>query len=110
MQKTQNQVQLVGYLGLDPISKKARNGSSLTRMRMATDFFRRDEHGTLFKKTTWHDILAWDSLAESIPNNFIKGSHVMIQGSIVHRTYKNDSGDTRHVTEIRATQILNLDR
>jgi single-strand DNA-binding protein len=110
MKKTQNHVQLVGYLGQDPICKKARNGSTLARMRMATDFFRRDEQGILLKKTTWHDILAWDSLAEKIPNNFIKGSHVMIQGSIIHRSYENESGDTRHVTEIRATQVLNLDR
>ncbi len=107
--KTQNQVQLIGYLGRDPIISVAKNGSKRAFLNMATDIFRRKGDGTIFKKTTWHDIIAWDKKAESIENNFIQGSHVLVEGEIDHRTYSKD-GQKRYITRIIATKILNLDR
>ena len=108
--KTQNNVQLIGYLGGDPVIRKAINGSILARFRLATDYFRRRKDGTVIKKTTWHNILAWDFLAEKVPEHFIKGSHVLVQGEIRHRTYKNKVGEIKNITEVRASGLLNLDR
>lgn len=108
--KTQNHAQLIGYLGSDPISRTAVNGSKVTRLRLATDYYRRDNSGNVIRKVTWHDVLAWDHLAEKIPGNFIKGSHVLIQGEIRHRTYIDPNGHKRYISEIKALTILNLDR
>lgn len=108
--KTQNHTQLIGYLGNDPSSRIAVNGSKLARLRLATDYYRRDNSGNLIHKVTWHDILAWDQLAEKVTGNFTKGSHVLVQGEIRHRTYMNENGHKQNLTEIRATSILNLDR
>lgn len=108
--KTQNHTQLIGYLGNDPVSRTAVNGSKLARLRLATDYYRRTGSGNVIRKVTWHDILAWDHLAEKVPGNFIKGSHVLIQGEIRHRTYTDQQGQKRYITEIKATSILNLDR
>ncbi|MBN8720500.1 MAG: single-stranded DNA-binding protein [Sediminibacterium magnilacihabitans] len=108
--KTQNTVQLIGYLGLDPILRTAINGSKLARFRVATDYFRRHKDGSVTKKVTWHNVLAWDWLAEKIPGNFIKGSHVLIKGEIRHRKFKNKSGKLQSITEVRASELLNLDR
>ena len=108
--KTENSVELIGYLGNDPICKTAVNGSSMARIRLATDRFRRDRGGTVHRKTTWHDILAWDTVAEQVPNNFIKGSHVLIKGEIRHRTYNDNTGHKRYITEVHAHKIMNLDR
>lgn len=107
--KTQNQVQLIGYLGKDPILSIAKNGSPRAYLRMATDIFRRNDDGSTFKKTTWHDIVAWDKKAATIENNFIQGSHVLIEGEIDYRTYSKD-GIKRYITRIIATKIMNLDR
>lgn len=107
--KTQNNVQLIGYLGRDPIVSVAKNGSQRAYLRMATDIFRRKEDGTTFKKTTWHDIVAWDKKAVKIKNEFIRGSHVLIEGEIQHQSlYKGN--EKRFITWIRASKILNLDR
>ncbi|MES2005483.1 MAG: single-stranded DNA-binding protein [Bacteroidota bacterium] len=108
--KTQNSVQLIGYLGQDPVMTTAVNGSKLARFNVATDYFRRLKDGTLIKKVTWHQILAWDFLAEKVPGNFIKGSHVMVKGEIRHRRFKNKAGIIKSVTEVRASELLNLDR
>ena len=107
--KTQNKVQLIGYLGRDPHISTAKNGSKRAYLRMATDWYRKNEDGTERKKTTWHDIVAWDKKAEKIENQFIRGSHVLVEGEIDHRRYYKGN-EKRYITQIVATKIMNLDR
>lgn len=108
--KTQSTTQLIGYLGSDPITRKAANGSTLSRLRLATDYYRKDNSGNTIRKVTWHDILLWDKLAENIDGNYTKGSHVLVQGEIRYRTYLDELGHKRYITEIKASTVLNLDR
>lgn len=108
--KTQNSVQLIGYLGAEPEMRKASNGSPLARMSIATDYYRRTKTGEVIHRKTWHKVIVWDQLAEKVPGNFITGSHILVQGEIRHRTYTNASGEERSITEIRAKSLLNLDR
>lgn len=108
--KTKNFVQLVGYLGNDPEILQTSTGKTLVRLRLATDFYYKQEDGTTFKKTTWHDVKAWDKLAEALTGQFMKGSHVMVEGVIEYRTFLDSIGHKRFITEIKATSILNLDR
>ena len=108
--KTLNRVQLIGYLGRDPIISIASNGSKRAFLRMATDWWRRKADGTEIKKTTWHDIVLWDRKAEHIENEFIKGSHVMIEGQIDYRKYFDKEGNPKQITRIIGSLISNLDR
>ena len=108
--KTQNRVQLIGYLGTDPVIRTTPSGAQYAKMRMATDEYFRDVSGQPQHKATWHDVVAWDTVATTVAGNYIKGSHVMVEGRICHRTYADKNGHTRYVTEIKATCLLNLDR
>jgi len=108
--KTKNFVQLIGYLGNDPEIHMTTTGKTMGRLRLATDFYRKQEDGKTHRKTTWHDVKAWNKLAESLPGQFIKGSHVLVEGVIEYRTFLDPSGHKRFVTEIKAISILNLDR
>ena len=107
--KTQNEVQLIGYLGRDPMMSIAVNGSKRAYLRLATDHYRKKEDGTEWKKTTWHEIVVWDKKADKIENNFIKGSHVLVEGAIEYRSFFKGN-EKRYLTRICATKILNLDR
>jgi len=108
--KTQNKVQLIGYLGKDPVITITRKGSKLARINLATDTFFTDERGFKIKKTTWHEVIAWEKKAEMVENNFLKGSHILIEGQIMYRIYEDFTGHTRYVTEIKADMLMNLDR
>ena len=108
--KTQNKVQLIGYLGKDPVITFTRNGDKIARIHVATDIFFRDAKRNKIKKTTWHEITAWEKNADMVENNFLKGSHILVEGEIVYRTYEDHTGHTRYVTEIKAGMIMNLDR
>jgi single stranded DNA-binding protein (ssb) len=108
--KTQNKVQLIGYVGKDPVIIKTTNGSKLAKIALATDEFFRNENGRERKITTWHDVVAWEKNAEEAENNFIKGSHILVEGKIVYRSYPDHAGHIRYITEIKAQTLMNLDR
>jgi single-strand DNA-binding protein len=75
-------VQLIGYLGEDPINKITTNGHKLTTMKLFTDIRKKKSDDLLQKKVSWHTVIAWDKLAENIANNFMEGSHVLIRGEV----------------------------
>jgi single-strand DNA-binding protein len=111
MAKTQNSVQLIGYLGKDPVHKTAVNGSKLIRLRLVTDdFYRKNENGSVNKRTSWHDIVVWDRLAERLTECFTTGSHILVEGQLKYRSYLNKAGLKCNTAEIRATKIIDLDR
>lgn len=108
--KTKNFVQLIGYLGNDPEIYMTTSGQTFGRLRMATNISYKREDGSFSKKTTWHDISVWNKLAKKLEGNFIRGSHILVEGQIQYRTFLDYQGHKRYVTEIKATNILNLDR
>ncbi len=108
--KTQNKVQLIGYVGKDPVIKTTPTGKKCISIRVATDSFFKSANGGKIKNTTWHEVIAWEKKAESAANNFITGSHILVEGTIVYRTYEDRTGHTRYVTEIKAASLMNLDR
>ena len=108
--KSQNHVQLIGYLGSDPIVSKKETAATRARMRMATQKYSKDDRGATQCATTWHTIIVLGKLAETVANNYIKGSHVLVQGEIIYRTYTDAANIEQSVTEIKAHQLMNLDR
>lgn len=108
--KTQNKVQLIGYVGRDPIITIASNGSKRAQMRIATDTFFKNGQGEQIKKTSWHTIVAWDEKAEYAENNFLKGSHILIEGQINYWSATSPTGKSLHISEIKAHLLMNLDR
>jgi len=105
-----NQVLLIGYTGADPICEKSNNGSKKVRIRMATHHPRTNEKGERKYLTVWHNVIAWDNKAEYAERSFVKGSKILVDGSIVYRTYLDQTGHRRYVTDIVAHSLINLDR
>ena len=108
--KTQNKVQLIGYVGSDPTITITSNGSKRARIQIATDTFFKNQQGENVKKTSWHTIIAWDHKAEYAENNFLKGSHILIEGQINYWNFTSAKGEQRHASIIKANLLMNLDR
>jgi len=109
--KSQNKVQLIGYIGKDPDFKQLPSGDPLAVIRLATHqwVFRKD--ASPVKHTAWHTIKLWrNKQIESIRHQLIKGSHILVEGSIIYRQYTNKEGSARYVTDIYANHIVDLDR
>ena len=109
--KSSNKVQLVGYLGKDPVIKIVSNGDTMAVLRMATHQYSTGADGKTKRNSIWHTVYYWNEKEiEKMINYLIKGSHVMVDGSIFYRTYTDKNGVKNIVAVIRAEHITDLDR
>ena len=105
-----NRVLLVGYVGKHLATRKLENGNKRVGIRIATHYSRKNEQGEKVYHTVWHDVVAWGGTAEYAERSFVKGSRIMVDGSIDYRTYPDQSGHIRYITQIVAHSLMNLDR
>ncbi len=103
-----NYVQLIGHLGADPEITRYDNGRAKAVFRLATNEYYRTGDGETVETTQWHRIVAWGPLAEYIAQNYHKGNWVLVQGRIQYRSYQDEDGNTRYITEINARDCLKL--
>jgi single-strand DNA-binding protein len=100
-----NKVILVGRLGRDPELKYTPSGAPVAKFSLATDESFKDKTGEKQERTEWHNIVAWNKLAEICGEYLTKGKLVFIEGSIRSRQWQDQSGNKRTSYEIIANQM-----
>jgi len=109
MAKSINKVILIGRLGKDPELKYTAGGTPFCRFSMATDDVWNDKSsGERQEKTEWHNVVAWDRLAEICNQYLTKGRLVYIEGSLQTREWDDQDGNKRRITEVRARDMVML--
>ncbi len=103
-----NKVILVGNLGNEPELRHTPNGSPVANFSIATTDSWTNKDGQQETRTEWHRIVAWNRLAEICDEYLKKGRQVYIEGRLQTRSWEDQNGQTRRVTEIIATQMLML--
>ena len=94
-----NMVQLIGNLGGDPETKDLNNGGELCKFSLATtEKWKRE--GEKQERTDWHKVVVFGKLAEICSEYLEKGHKVYIQGQLRTRTWDDDDGKTRYMTEV----------
>ena len=105
MARTINRVELLGRVGTDPEMSYTPGGTAVTKLRLATDRYRKEgENGT-----DWHDVVAWDKLAEAVNQYVGKGQRVYVAGRLVQNSWETEDGQRRHRTEVHASEVVFLD-
>jgi single-strand DNA-binding protein len=100
MSSLANRVTLIGNLGQDPEVKTIESGKKVSRFTLATDESFKNAEGQKIKETTWHNIVAWNGLADISGKFLKKGNEVAVEGRIVYRSYEDKKGATKYITEI----------
>jgi single-strand DNA-binding protein len=108
MNALRNRVTLIGNLGMDPEVKTTDGGKKYTHFSLATTDSFKNADGQKVNETTWHNITAWNGLAETAGKFLKKGKEVCVEGRIVYRTYEDKKGVTKNATEIVLTDLLLL--
>jgi single-strand DNA-binding protein len=108
MAGTVNKVILVGRLGKDPELKYTPSGAPVAKFSLATDESRKDKAGEKQEHTEWHNIVAWNKLAEICGEYLTKGKLVYIEGTIRSRQWQDPTGNKRTSYEIIANQMQML--
>ena len=80
-----NKVTLIGRLGRSPELRHAQSGKSVCTFTLATDSGFGDN-----RKTDWHNITAFEKVADNCAKYLRKGALVYIEGRITYDTYEKD--------------------
>jgi single-strand DNA-binding protein len=103
-----NKVILIGNLGKDPELRRTQTGIPVTSFTLATSERRKGQDGQMQEQTEWHNIVAWDKLAEICGEYLHKGSKVYIEGKLQTRKWQDKDGHDRWTTEIIARDMKML--
>ncbi|HAX9994852.1 TPA: single-stranded DNA-binding protein [Escherichia coli] len=96
-----NKVVLIGRLGKDPEVRYIPNGGAVANLQLATSESWRDKQtGEIKELTEWHRVVLFGKLAEVAGEYLRKGAQVYIEGQLRTRSWDDNNGVTRYVTEI----------
>jgi single-strand DNA-binding protein len=105
-----NKVILIGNLGKDPELRTTPQGTSLARFSVATKSVWKDSSGAKQERTEWHDVVAWERLAQICGVDLHKGKQVYVEGSLQTRSWEDQNGQKRYKTEVKASNVVMLSR
>lgn len=108
MSSLKNRVILIGRLGRDPETKTIENGKKVTHFTLATDDSYKNADGQKVSEATWHNITAWNGLADVADRFLKKGREVAVEGRIVYRSYEDKKGVMKYITEIVLDDLVLL--
>ena len=103
-----NKVQLIGNLGNDPEIITLDSGKKLAKFSIATNETYKNAQGEKVTDTQWHNIVAWNKTAELAESFLEKGKEVAIEGKLTTRSWDDDKGQKRYITEVVCNEILFL--
>ena len=92
-----NRVMLVGRLTRDPELRSLPSGKPVANFVVATNEFRGSGAG---ERTEYHNVVAWDGLAEICGQFLSKGQLIDIEGRLQTRQWDDDAGVRHWKTEV----------
>lgn len=106
-----NRVTLLGHLGKDPESRVLDNGKKVASFTIATTerAFKTASGVEIPERTDWHNIIAWGGPAEIADKYLFKGAKVYVEGKLKSRSYTDNAGAKKYVTEVFVETIELLD-
>ncbi|MBK7130527.1 MAG: single-stranded DNA-binding protein [Crocinitomicaceae bacterium] len=105
MNTLQNTVNLIGRTGITPVIKTFDNGVKLAKFSLATNETVIEPSGKSVK-TQWHHVIAWGVKAELVEKFVKKGQLLAVDGKLVNRIFRDNTGSNKRVTEIQVNDIL----
>lgn len=102
-----NKVFIMGRLGADPVLKVTASGLSIANLSVATT--EREKIGSEWReRTEWHKVVVFAKKADACNEFLVKGSQVLVEGSIKTRSWEDNKGVKRYSTDIICNEITFL--
>lgn len=107
MSRSVNKVILVGNLTRDPEMRYTPQGHAVTSFGVATNRDWKVE-GDRREETEFHNVIAWNKLAELCNQLLKKGTKIYVEGRLQTRDWIDDKGLKHYKTEIVAEDMIVL--
>jgi len=104
-----NKVMLIGNLTRDPEMRYTTSGTPVVTFGMATNKSWKDTNGEAKELAEFHNIVAWNKMAEICQQLLAKGMKIYVEGSLNTRSWEAEDGSTRYKTEVRVEDMILLD-
>lgn len=102
-----NKVMLIGNVGKEPEVRHLDNHVTVATLTLATtERGYTLQNGTQVpERTEWHNIVFWRGLADIVERYVHKGDKLYVEGKIKTRSYDDQNGQRRYITEIFADNM-----
>lgn len=108
MSRSVNKAIIIGNLTRDPEMRYTPNGQAVTTFSVATNR-RWVTEGQEKEEVEFHNVVAWNKLAELCSQLLSKGRKVFIEGRLQTRNWNDAQGTKHYKTEIVAEDMVILD-
>jgi single-strand DNA-binding protein len=108
--KSLNKVQLIGNLTRDPEMRYTPQGTAVCTFGIATNRSWVTESGEKKEEADFHNIVAWNKLAEICAQLLKKGRKVYVEGRLSTRSWQGTDGTQKQRTEIVISDMIILDK
>ncbi|WP_302760742.1 single-stranded DNA-binding protein [Christensenella hongkongensis] len=98
-----NKAILVGNLTKEPEQRTTSSGIAVASFTVAVNRRYKTQDGQ--QQTDFINCVAWRGTAEFVAKYFSKGSRIGVVGTIQTRTYDDQNGNKRYVTEVVADEV-----
>ncbi len=98
-----NKVVLIGRLTRDPELRYTGNNTAVATFSIAVNRTFQNQQGE--READFINIVVWRKQAENVKNFLTQGSQVAIDGRIQTRSYDDNNGQKRYVTEVVADNV-----
>lgn len=109
MARSLNKVQLIGNLTRDPELRYTPSGAAVCTFGLATNRSWTTDTGEKHEETEFHNIVAWNKLAELCSQFLVKGRKIYVEGRLATRNWQGQDGQQRSRTEIVIDDMILLD-
>lgn len=103
-----NRVLLIGNLTRDPELRYTPQGNAVCSFGLATNRSWTTEEGERKEDTEFHNIVAWNRLAEICAQYLTKGRQSFVEGRLSTREWEGQDGVKRRTTEVVASEVIFL--
>ena len=104
-----NKVILVGHVGQDPDLNYTTSGHSIATFSLATNEVWVDADKKKKEHTEWHNIVAWNKLADFVKQYVVKGQLLYLEGRIHSQTWVDKNNIRQNKKEIICDNITPLE-
>ena len=105
-----NKVMIIGNLGRDPEMRFTANGQAVANFSVACNRRYTTRDGEQRDETEWVRVVCWGRQAEIAGQYLQRGSQVYVEGRLQTRSWEDQQGQTRYMTEVVANTFQMLGR
>ncbi len=110
MARSLNKVMLIGNLTRDPEMRYTPQGTAVCTFGVATNRNWTTESGEKKEDVEFHNVVAWNKLAEICTQLLKKGRKVYVEGRLSTRSWQGTDGTQKQRTEVVISDMVILDK